>query len=74
MSATSGTTSAEGESIDNSWKLSHLVNAFSTQWGDAVLAARDADARKAEAVVAAVDNLNQSGLSEAASRIEHASS
>ena len=51
-----------------------LWNAFSTQWCDAVLAARDANAKNAEAVVAAIDNLNQSGLSEAASRIEHASS
>ena len=42
MLATSGTTSAEGESIGNSWKFSHLVDAFSTQWGDAALAERDA--------------------------------
>ena len=52
----SGTTGAEGESIGISWKFSHLVEAFCTQWGDAALAARDAKARKSEAVVAAVDN------------------
>ena len=40
--------------------------------GDAALAARDSKARKSEAVVAAVDNFDLSGLSEAASRIEHA--
>ena len=60
--ATSGTTSAEGESIDNSWKFSHLVEASSTQWGDAALAARDAKARKSEAVVAAVDNFDLDSL------------
>ena len=70
--ATSGTTGAECESIGNSWKFAHLVEAFSTQWGDAALAARDAKARKAEAVVAAVDNFDLSELSEAASRIENA--
>ena len=43
--ATSGTTGAEGESIGNSWKFSHLVEAFCTQCGDAALAARDAKAR-----------------------------
>ena len=43
--ATSGTTGAEGESIGNSWKFSHLVEAFCTQWCDAALAARDAKAR-----------------------------
>ena len=43
------TTSAEGESIGNSWTFSHLVEAFSTQWGDAALAARDAKAKKSEA-------------------------
>ena len=37
-----------------------------------LLAARDAKARKSEAVVAAVDNFDLSGLSEAASRIENA--
>ena len=51
--ATSGTTDAEGESIGNSWKFSHLVDAFCTKWGDAPLVARDAKARKSEAVVAA---------------------
>ena len=56
--------------MGNSWKFSHLVEAFSTQWGDAALAARDAKARKSEAVVAAVDNFDLSGLSAAASRIE----
>ena len=74
MLATSDTTSAEGESIGNSWTCSHLAEAFSTQWGDAALAARDAKARKSEAVVAAVDNFDLSGLSEAASRIENATS
>ena len=72
--ATSGTTSAEGESIGNSWKFSHIIGAFCTQWGDAALAARDAKARKSEAVVAAMDNFDLSGLSEAASRIENATS
>ena len=38
--ATSGTTSAEGESIGNSWKFSPFVEAFSTQLGDVALAAR----------------------------------
>ena len=70
--ATSGTTSAKGERICNSWKFSHLVEAFCTQWGDAALAARDAKARKSEAVVAAVDNFDLSELSEAAARIENA--
>ena len=72
--ATSGTTSAEGESIGNSWKFSHLVEAFGTQWCDAALAARHAKARKSEAVVAAVDNFDLSGLSEAATRIEKCNS
>ena len=72
MLATSGTRGAEGESSSNSWKFAHLVEAFSTQWSDAALAARDAQARKSEAVVASVDNFDLSGLSEAASRIEHA--
>ena len=70
--ATSGATGAEGESIGNSWKSSHLVEAFCAQWGDAALAARDAKARKSEAVVAAVDNFDLSELSEAAARIENA--
>ena len=70
--ATSGTTRAEGESIGNSWTFSHLVEAFSTQWCDAALAARDAKARKSEAVVAAVDNFDLSELSEAATCIENA--
>ena len=70
--ATSGTTGAEGESIGNSRRCAHLAEAFSTQWGDASLAARGAKARKSEAVVAAVDNFDLSGLSEAASRIENA--
>ena len=68
---TSGTTGAGGESIGNSWKYAHLVEAFSTQWCNAVLAARDAKARKCVAVVAATDNFDLSGLSEAASRIEN---
>ena len=70
--ATSGTTGAEGESMGNRWKFSHFVEAFCTQWCDAALAARDAKARKSEAVVAAVDNFDLSELSEAASRIENA--
>ena len=71
VSATSGTTGAEGESIGNSWKFAHVADAFSAQWGDAALAARDSKARTLEAVVAAVDNFHLSGLSEAASGIEH---
>ena len=62
------------KSIGNGWKFAHLVEAFSTQWGDAALAARDAKARNSEAVVAAVDNFDLSGLSEAASRVENANS
>ena len=58
------TTSAEGESVGKSWKFAHAVEAFCTPRCDAALAARDAKARKSEAVVAAV--------SEAASRIENA--
>ena len=69
---TSGTTGAEGESIGNSWKFSHLAEAFSTQWSDSALAARGVKARKSEAVVAAVDIFDLSGLSGAASRIENA--
>ena len=61
--APSGRTCTEGDNIGNSWKISHLVQAFSTQWGDSALAARDAKARKSEAVVAAVDNFDLSGLS-----------
>ena len=48
------------------------MDAFSTQWCDAALAARDAKAKTAEALVAAVDNFDFSALSAAASRIEHA--
>ena len=70
--ATSGTSSVEGESIGKSWKFAHLADAFSTQWRDAALAARDSKARNSQAVVAAVGNFDLSGLSEAASRIEHA--
>ena len=70
--ATSGTTGAECESIGNSWKFSHLVEAFCTQWGHAALAARDAKARKSEVVVAAVDIFDLSELSKAAPRIENA--
>ena len=65
MLATSGTTGAECESIGNSWK-------FLTQWSDAAQAARGSKAKKSEAVVAAVDNFDLSGFSEAASRIENA--
>ena len=65
--ATSGsTTGAEGESIGDSWKFSHLADAFSTQ--DAALAARDSNARTLAAVVAATCNDDFSGLSEAASQ------
>ena len=60
------------QSIGNSWKYAHLAEAFSTQWSDAVLAARDAKAKKSEALVATVDNFGLCGHSEAASRIEHA--
>ena len=70
--ATSGTTGAEGGSICNSWKFSHLVEAFCTQVVDGALAARDAQARKSDVVVAAVDNVDFSELSEAAARIENA--
>ena len=70
--ATSGTTCAEGESVGNSWKFPHLVEAFCTQWGAAAVAARDPKARKSEAVVASVDNFDLSELSEAAARIESA--
>ena len=70
--ATRGTTGAEGESMGNSWKFAHLVEAFITQWSDAALAARGAKARKSEAVAAAVDNFDLSGLSKAACRIENA--
>ena len=72
MLATSGTRGAEGGSIVNSWKFAHLADAFSTQWGDAALAARHSKAKKSEATVAAMGNFDLSGLSEAASRIEHA--
>ena len=67
-----GTSGAQGESIGNRWKFSHLVEAFCAQWCDAALAARDAKARKSEAVVAAVDDFDLSELSEAAARIETA--
>ena len=69
--ATSGTTRVEVDSIGNSWKFDHFTEAFNPQWADAALAARDAKARKFEAAVAAVDNVDLSGLSEAASRIEN---
>ena len=72
MLATTGTAGAEVESIGNSWTIPHLVEAFSTQWCDAALTARSAKARTSEAVEAAVDNVDMSGLSEAASRIENA--
>ena len=35
--ATNGTTGAEGESIGNSWKFSHLLLVFCAQWSDAAL-------------------------------------
>ena len=72
MLATSGAASAEGESIGNSWKFAHLAEANSTQWCDVAVAARDSKAKTSEAVVAAMDNFDLSGLSDAASRIEHA--
>ena len=74
MLATSGTTSAEGENIGNSWKFSHCVEAFCTQWCDAELAPRDANAKKSEAVAATVDNFDLSELSEAAARIGNTTS
>ena len=72
MLATSGTISAAGVSIGNSWKFSHLVEAFGAQWRDAALAARDVKARISDAVVAAVDIFDLSGLCEASSRTENA--
>ena len=54
----SGTTGTEGETIGNSWKSSHLADVFSTQSGDAALAARDSKSRKSDVVVAAVDNFD----------------
>ena len=50
----------------------HLAQAFSTQWGDVALAARDAKARKSGAEGAAVDIFDLSGLSKAKSRVENA--
>ena len=50
----------------------HILWKPSVQWSDAALAARDAKARKSEAVVAAVDNFDLSELSEAAARIANA--
>ena len=44
--ATSGTTSADGESTGNSWKFAHLADAFSTKWRDAALAARDSNGQQ----------------------------
>ena len=70
--ATSGTTGAGGESSGNSWKNRSCCRGLQYTVGDAALPARDAKARKSEAVVAAVDNFDLSGLSEAASRIENA--
>ena len=52
--------------------FSSCRSAFCTQWGDAALAARDAKARKSEAVVAGVDNFDLPELLEAAARIENA--
>ena len=43
--ATSGGTSAEGDSIHNRKKLSYLVDAFSTHWSDAARVTSDAEAR-----------------------------
>ena len=48
------------------------MKSFSAQRRDAALAARDVKARISEAVVAAVDNFDLSGLSEDASRVENA--
>ena len=53
-------------------EISHLVQALSTQWSDSALAARDAKARKSEAVVAAVDIMICLDSQRAASRIEQA--
>ena len=63
MLATSGRTGAEDESIGNSRKFSHIVEAFRTQWCDASLAARDGKVMKSEAVVAVVHNFDLSELS-----------
>ena len=52
MYATSGTSSADGDSIGNHWKFAHLTDAFSTQRCDAVLGGRDSKARNG---VTAVD-------------------
>ena len=49
-----------------------LRNALSTQWNGAALAAKDAKAKNTEAMVAAVDNLDLFGLSEATSRAGNA--
>ena len=66
--ATSDTTGAEGESIGNSWNL-RILQKLSVHSGVMpALAARDAKARKSEAVYI----FDLSGLSEAASRIENA--
>ena len=46
--ATSGTPSAEGESIGNSWKFAHLADAFTAQWCGAALAARDSEAKQSK--------------------------
>ena len=70
--ATSGTTGAEVKALATVGSFSHLVEAFSTHAGNAALAARDATARKSEAVVAAVDNFDLSEPSEAAARIDNA--
>ena len=67
MLATSGTTSAEGESISNSRKFAHIADASSTHWRDAALATRDSKAKKSEAAMAAMDIFDLSGLSAAAS-------
>ena len=60
--ATSGTTGAGGESSGNSWKNRSCCRGLQYTVGDAALPARDAEARKPEAVVAAVDNFQRPRL------------
>ena len=70
--ATSGTTSAEGSSIGNSWKLADLVESFCTQWGDEAIAGRDSRTRRPDLAAATVDRFNMSGLAQSMPRLEAA--
>ena len=54
--APSGTTGQDNQRFGNSWKFAHFADALSTQKCDAASAARDSEARKSEALVAAVEN------------------